>query len=145
MKDLHVRIGELGPANEFWPVSSNPGPASEAQDDKTKPAEPVRRQAMPLLPISRSSFYREPKGEVEMNLELVRVIDRQFHETSPEIRMRLSARLGYRIRGQGRDQEMVRALQPQAPHSALGGKPSAVVYWFRNPTTTPDLQQQRGA
>lgn len=50
-----------------------------------------------------------------MNLELVRGIDRQFHETSAEIRLRLSARLGYRIRGQGRDQDMVRALQPQAP------------------------------
>tara|TARA_R110002020_G_scaffold136630_5_gene304603 strand:+ start:10923 stop:11165 length:243 start_codon:yes stop_codon:yes gene_type:complete len=58
VKDLHVRIGEWGLTNDFWPESLNPGPASEAQDDKTKPAEPVRRQAMPLLPISRSSFYR---------------------------------------------------------------------------------------
>ena len=34
-----------------------------------------------LLSISRSSFYYEPKGESEMNLELMRVIDKQFLET----------------------------------------------------------------
>jgi len=34
-----------------------------------------------LLSISRSPFYYEPKGESEMNLELVRVIDKQFLET----------------------------------------------------------------
>ena len=34
-----------------------------------------------LLSISRSSFYYEPKGESEMNLDLMRVIDRQFLET----------------------------------------------------------------
>jgi len=31
-----------------------------------------------LLSISRSSFYYEPKGESEMNLDLMRVIDKQF-------------------------------------------------------------------
>jgi putative transposase len=34
-----------------------------------------------LLSLSRSSFYYEPKGESEMNLELMRVIDKQFLET----------------------------------------------------------------
>jgi putative transposase len=34
-----------------------------------------------LLPISRSSFYYEPKGESEMNLDLMRLIDKQFLET----------------------------------------------------------------
>ena len=34
-----------------------------------------------LLSISRSSFYYEPKGESEMNLDLMRVIDKQFLET----------------------------------------------------------------
>ena len=34
-----------------------------------------------LLSISRSSFYYEPKGESEMNLDLMRLIDRQFLET----------------------------------------------------------------
>lgn len=34
-----------------------------------------------LLSISRSSFYHEPKGESEMNLDLMRVIDKQFLET----------------------------------------------------------------
>lgn len=34
-----------------------------------------------LLSISRSSFYYAPKGESEMNLDLMRVIDKQFLET----------------------------------------------------------------
>ena len=34
-----------------------------------------------LLSISRSSFYYEPKGVSELNLALMRQIDRQFLET----------------------------------------------------------------
>ena len=34
-----------------------------------------------LLSISRSSFYYEPKGESELNLDLMRLIDKQFLET----------------------------------------------------------------
>lgn len=34
-----------------------------------------------LLSISRSSFYYEPKGESEMNLDLMRLIDKQFLKT----------------------------------------------------------------
>ena len=34
-----------------------------------------------LLSISRSSFYYEPKGETAMNLDLMRLIDKQFLET----------------------------------------------------------------
>ena len=34
-----------------------------------------------LLSISRSSFYYEPKGETELNLGLMRKIDKQFLET----------------------------------------------------------------
>lgn len=34
-----------------------------------------------LLSISRSSFYSAPKGETEMNLTLMRLIDQQFLET----------------------------------------------------------------
>lgn len=34
-----------------------------------------------LLSISRSSFYYEPKGESEMTLDLMRLIDKQFLET----------------------------------------------------------------
>jgi len=34
-----------------------------------------------LLSISRSSFYYEPQGETEMNLGLMRLIDKQFLET----------------------------------------------------------------
>jgi len=34
-----------------------------------------------LLSISRSSFYYEPKGETQLNLDLMRLIDKQFLET----------------------------------------------------------------
>ncbi len=34
-----------------------------------------------LLSISRSSFYYDPKGETGMNLDLMRLIDKQFLET----------------------------------------------------------------
>ena len=34
-----------------------------------------------LLSIARSSFYYEPKGETDLNLELMRQIDKQFLET----------------------------------------------------------------
>lgn len=34
-----------------------------------------------LLSISRSSFYYEAKGETELNLDLMRIIDKQFLET----------------------------------------------------------------
>jgi len=44
------------------------------------PGLPVGKQCA-LLSISRSSFYYEPKGENEMNLDLMRVIDKQFLET----------------------------------------------------------------
>jgi len=33
----------------------------------------------------------------------------------------------------------------QRPHSALGGRPPAVVYWLRNETTNLDQQVQRVA
>jgi putative transposase len=33
-----------------------------------------------LLSISRSSFYYEPQDETEMNLDLMRLIDKQFLE-----------------------------------------------------------------
>ena len=40
----------------------------------------IRKQCK-LLSISRAPFYYEPKGESEMNLDLMRVIDKQFLET----------------------------------------------------------------
>ena len=45
-KDLHAKIGELAVANDFWPEGSNPGPASEAEDDWAKPARPISQEAM---------------------------------------------------------------------------------------------------
>ncbi len=43
-------------------------------------ALPVSKQCG-LLSISRSSYYRQPKGESAQNLELMAQIDRQFLET----------------------------------------------------------------
>ena len=48
--------------------------------EPTIPGLSVGKQCS-LLSISRSSFYYEPKGESEMNLDLMRVIDKQFLET----------------------------------------------------------------
>lgn len=33
VRDLHAKIGVLAVATDFWPESSSPGPASEAEDD----------------------------------------------------------------------------------------------------------------
>ncbi len=44
------------------------------------PGLSVGRQCA-LLSLSRSSFYYEAKGESEMNLDLMRLIDKQFLET----------------------------------------------------------------
>ena len=39
------------------------------------------REKCALLSISLSSFYYEPKGEAEISLDLMRLIDKQFLET----------------------------------------------------------------
>lgn len=48
--------------------------------ERTHPKLSVGAQCR-LLSISRSSFYYAPKGETEMNLTLMRLIDQQFLET----------------------------------------------------------------
>ncbi len=48
--------------------------------ERSHPALSVGAQCR-LLSISRSSFYYAPQGETEMNLTLMRLIDRQFLET----------------------------------------------------------------
>lgn len=48
--------------------------------ERSHPALSVGSQCR-LLSISRSSFYYAPQGETEMNLTLMRLIDRQFLET----------------------------------------------------------------
>jgi putative transposase len=48
--------------------------------ERGHPDLPVGKQCG-LLSISRSSFYYEPKGETELNLGLMRKIDKQFLET----------------------------------------------------------------
>jgi putative transposase len=48
--------------------------------ERGHPDLPVGKQCA-LLSISRSSFHYEPKGETELNLGLMRKIDKQFLET----------------------------------------------------------------
>ncbi|WP_386630122.1 IS3 family transposase [Sulfitobacter geojensis] len=82
VKDLHAKIGELAVANGFF------GQKAQTLDRQVRrrmiepnlPGLSVGKQCA-LLSISRSSFYYEPKGESEMNLDLMRVIDKQFLET----------------------------------------------------------------
>jgi len=61
-----------------------------------------------LLSISRSSFYYEPKGESDQNLDLMRLIDKQFLETP-----------FYGVR------QMTWHLRNEDPHSAMGYRPPA--------------------
>jgi putative transposase len=58
--------------------------------DSTHPTLSISRQCR-LLKISRSSYYFDPKGESELNLKLMRLIDEQFLET-PDYGSRLMAR-----------------------------------------------------
>ncbi|WP_282154129.1 transposase [Ruegeria atlantica] len=82
VRGLHAKIGELAFANDFL--------ARKAQtldrQVRRKTIEPnlsnlsVGKQSA-LPSNSRSSFYYEPRGESEMNLNLMRVIDMKFLET----------------------------------------------------------------
>jgi putative transposase len=82
VKDLHAKIGELAVANYFF------GHKAQTVDRQVRrkmiepslPGLSVGKQCA-LLSISRSSFYSEPKGETELNLDLMRLIDRPFLET----------------------------------------------------------------
>nr|WP_254693908.1 IS3 family transposase [Sulfitobacter sp. D7] len=82
VKGLHAKIGELAVANDFLARKLK----TLDRQVRCKMIEPnipglsVGKQCS-LLSISRSSFYYEPKGESEMNLDLMRVIDKQFLET----------------------------------------------------------------
>jgi putative transposase len=48
--------------------------------ERTHQTLSIRSQCR-LLSISKSSLYYEPQGETEMNLGLMRLIDKQFLET----------------------------------------------------------------
>ncbi|MBT8156085.1 IS3 family transposase [Epibacterium ulvae] len=81
VKDLHAKIGELAVANDFLGQKAQ----TLGRQVRRKMIEPnlkglsVSKQCS-LLSISRSSFYYEPTGESEMNLGLMRLIDKQFLE-----------------------------------------------------------------
>lgn len=69
MKELHAKIGELAVANDFFVT-------------KAQTMGPDVRRCMVEKDntISRSSFYYHPKGEMALNLMLMRKIDEQFLE-----------------------------------------------------------------
>ncbi|WP_156785543.1 IS3 family transposase [Sulfitobacter sp. EE-36] len=82
VKDLHAKIGELAVANDFL-ARKLKTLDRQVRRGMIEPANAnlsISKQCK-LLSISRSSFYYEPKGESEMNLDLMRVIDKPFLET----------------------------------------------------------------
>ncbi|MCX7561931.1 IS3 family transposase [Sulfitobacter sp. F26204] len=81
VKDLHAKIGELAVANDFLARKLKPDRQVRRKMIETANADLSISKQCKLLSISRSSFYYEPKGESEMNLDLMRVIDKQFLET----------------------------------------------------------------
>lgn len=76
-----------------------------------------------LLSISRSSFYHEPAGETEMDLGLMRLIDRQFLDT-PHLG-RPADDLAFAERGPRREPEAHPAADAaHAPDADLTRKPN---------------------
>ncbi|UWQ16078.1 IS3 family transposase (plasmid) [Aliiroseovarius sp. M344] len=82
VKDLHAKIGELAVANDFLARKAQTldRQVRRKMIEPNLPGLSVGKQCA-LLSISRSSFYYEPKGESQMNLDLMRLIDKQFLET----------------------------------------------------------------
>lgn len=65
----------------FWLVRLSSGARREAcHDELDHPDLSIGRQCA-LLSISRSSFYRSLKGEMELNLDLTRLIDEHLLKT----------------------------------------------------------------
>jgi len=82
--------------------------------DMIEPRHPkvsVVRQCR-LLKFPRSSFYFQPKGETQENLELMRLIDEQYMETpffgSRRMRQHLR-RSGHRV-GRGKVRRLIRKM-----------------------------------
>jgi len=73
-----------------------------------------------LLKISRSTYYYEPKGESELNLKLMRLIDEQFLETpfygSRQMKRHLR-RQGYNV-GRKRVRRLMRRMGIEAIYQA---------------------------
>nr|WP_240664807.1 IS3 family transposase [Sinirhodobacter ferrireducens] len=81
VRDLHAKIGELAVANDFLSRKLKPWIGKRrGMIEHAHPKLSIRAQCG-LLSISRSSFYYAPQGETEMNLALMRLIDKQFLET----------------------------------------------------------------
>ena len=72
----------------------------------------VRRQCE-LIGLSRSSYYREPEGEPEENLEVMRLIDEEYsrHPFYGSRKMKKYLRtLGYKV-GRKRVQRLMRLMR----------------------------------
>ncbi|MBD9529980.1 IS3 family transposase [Paracoccus litorisediminis] len=82
VRSLHAKIGELAVANGFFVQKAQAvdGQVRRGMIERGHPALSIGAQCR-LLSISRSSFYHAPAGETEMNLGLMRQIDRQFLDT----------------------------------------------------------------
>ncbi|MCK7616164.1 transposase [Roseibium sediminicola] len=82
VRSLHAKIGELAVAKDFFVQKAQ---ALDRQVrcrmiERDHPTLSIGAQCR-LLSISRSSFYYEPQGEIEVNLALMFLIDKQFLET----------------------------------------------------------------
>src|SRR3954447_4663491 len=79
--DCMQRSGNWPSPTIFCHESSSPGSqVRRGMIERNHPSLSVGAQCR-LLSISRSSFYYEPRGETEMNLCLMLLIDKQFLET----------------------------------------------------------------
>lgn len=88
---------------------------------------PVSKQ-LEILSIPRSSFYYVPKGESEENLEILRILDKQYFETPFYGVLRLTALLvglGYKINSK-RVRRLMKLLDWQTiyrePKTTIGNK-----------------------
>jgi len=108
--------------------------------DPKHPELSIARQCK-LLKISRSTYYYEPKGESELNLKLMRLIDEQFLETpfyGSRQKRRHLRRQGYNV-GRKRVWRLMRRMGIEAIYQApKTSKPhpehKAYPYLLRNMT-----------
>jgi hypothetical protein len=75
LQTMRGKIGELAVANDFLEDALKPldRQVRRGMIERAHQTLSIRSQWR-LLSISRSSFYYEPRGETEMNLDLMRLI-----------------------------------------------------------------------
>ena len=121
VKELHAKIGQLTVERDFFVQSLRPLSHDRRAGlvDRDHARLSITRQCE-LVGISRSSFYYEGVGESDFNLELMRVIDREFLDQpyygSRQMARRLR-RMGYRI-GRKRVRRLMRKMGLSAVYCA---------------------------